>query len=264
MADRHLADHRAVLRRAQPQQQDRPGVVLLARAHRASTRACRCSRSVARPDRWPSYQARAGARPLRGIVDLKAIPVGYGVAIIGLCILGIAGPWDLIWHSVYGFEVNVEAIFSPPHLALFFGGLLVSSTGIRSMWAKRDLAPDFRALPAGAASRRSLFTAMLGFITMYLSAWMTNVPPTTAFVNDFKSNFHDVVTDQHIGLNAGLRGYGDNLFPYHYYTVGLDPRGARSSSRRSCCSARPCCMLRRWRVPARAFTLIYLRFGLLT
>jgi hypothetical protein len=86
------------------------------------------------------YQRQAGASPFRGMVDLKAIPVGYGVAFIGLCILGVAGPWDLIWHSVYGFEVNVEAIVSPPHLSLFFGGLLVSSTGIRSMWAKRACA----------------------------------------------------------------------------------------------------------------------------
>ena len=145
--DRHLADHGAVLRRAQPQQQDRPGVVLLARPHRALHGHVGVRR-LPRPDRCAKYQARAGARPLRGIVDLKAIPVGYGVAFIGLCILGVAGPWDLIWHSVYGFEVNVEAIVSPPHLLLFFGGLLVSSTGIRSMWAKRDLAPDFRALPA--------------------------------------------------------------------------------------------------------------------
>ena len=45
-------------------------------------------------------------------------------------------------------------------------------------------------------SRRSLFTAMLGFITMYTSAWMTNVAPTTAFVNDIKNNFRDVVDDQ--------------------------------------------------------------------
>jgi len=28
------------------------------------------------------------------------------------------------------------------------------------------------------------------------------------------------MSNQHIGLSEGLRGYGDNLFPYHYYTVG--------------------------------------------
>ncbi|HEX6620166.1 MAG TPA: hypothetical protein VF024_10935, partial [Solirubrobacteraceae bacterium] len=179
----------------------------------------------------------------------------------GLCILGIAGPWDLIWHSVYGFEVNVEAIVSPPHLSLFFGGLLVSSTGIRSMWAKRDLAPDFRSfLPAFVSAW--LFTAMLGFITMYTSAWMTDVPPTTAFNDDIKNNFHDVVTNQHIGLTEGLRGYGDNLFPYHYYTVAWT-LGALVISTLVLLGP-TLLMLRRWRVPAPAFTLIYLLFGLQT
>ena len=103
---------------------------------------------------------------------------------------------------------------------------------------------------------------MLGFITMYTSAWMTNVPPTTAFNNDIKNNFHDVVANQHIGLNEGLRGYGDNLFPYHYYTVAWT-LGALVISTLVLLGP-TLLMLRRWRVPAAAFTLIYLLFGLLT
>jgi hypothetical protein len=206
------------------------------------------------------YQREAGASPFRGIVDLKAIPVGYGVSFIGLLILGVAGPWDLIWHELYGFEVNVEAIVSPPHLALFFGGLLVSSAGIRSMWAKRDLAPDFRAfLPAFISG--TLFVAMLNFITMYTSAWMTNVPPSTAFNDDIKHNFHDVVTNQHIGLTEGLRGYGDNLFAYHYYTVSWTIAALTIST--LALLGPTLLMLRRWRVPPPTFTLMYLIFGLL-
>ena len=101
---------------------------------------------------------------------------------------------------------------------------------------------------------------MLGFITMYTSAWMTNVPPTTAFNNDIKNNFHDVVSNQHIGLTEGLRGYGDNLFPYHYYTVAWT-LGALVISTLVLLGP-TLLMLRRWRVPAPTFTLIYLLFGL--
>jgi hypothetical protein len=206
------------------------------------------------------YQARAGARPLRGMVDLKAIPVGYGVSLIGLCLLGIAGPWDLLWHSLYGFEINVEAIVSPPHLALFFGGLLVSSTGIRSMWAKRDLAPDFRTfLPALMSG--ILFTGILTFITMYTSALMTNVGPTSAFVDDVKQNFHDVISNQTVGLTEGLRGYGDNLFPYHYYTVSHALAAMVITT--LVLLGPTLLMLRRWRVPFPAFTVMYLAIGLL-
>jgi hypothetical protein len=129
------------------------------------------------------------------------------------------------------------------------------------MWAKRDLAPDFRTfLPAFVSA--TLFTAMLGFITMYTSAWMTNVTATTAFNNDVKRNFHDVVANQDIGLTQGLRGYGDNLFPYHYYTVAWT-LGALVISTLVLLGP-TLLMLRRWRVPAPTFTLVYLLFGLLS
>jgi hypothetical protein len=199
-----------------------------------------------------SYQPRRG-------FDLKAIPVGYGVSIIGLCILGVAGPSDLIWHSVYGFEINIEAIVSPPHLALFLGGLLVSSTGIRSMWAKRDIAPSMRRyLPALLSG--ILFIAMVNFITMYLSAWMTNVAPTQAFVDDLK-RFPDVMSNQRIGLSEGLRGYGDDLFPYHYYTVGQSLASIVIST--IVLLGPTLLILRRWRVPGWTFTITFLAFGLL-
>jgi hypothetical protein len=180
------------------------------------------------------FQREAGSDPARGAFDFKAIPVGYGVSIIGLCILGVAGPADLIWHSVYGFEINVEAIVSPPHLALFLGGLLVSSTGIRSMWAKRDIAPSMRGyLPALLSG--ILFIAMVNFITMYLSAWMTNVAPTKAFVNDLKR------------------------FPY--YTVGQSLASIVIST--IVLLGPTLLILRRWRVPDWTFTITYVAFGLL-
>ena len=203
------------------------------------------------------YQREAGADPARLAFDFKAIPVGYGVSIIGLCILGVAGPADLTWHSVYGFEINIEAIVSPPHLALFLGGLLVSSTGIRSMWAKPDIAPTMRRyLPALLSG--ILFIAMVNFITMYLSAWMTNVAPTKAFVHDLK-RFPDVMSNQHIGLSEGLRGYGDNLFPYHYYTVGQSLASIVIST--IVLLGPTLLILRRWRVPEWTFTITYLAFG---
>jgi hypothetical protein len=202
------------------------------------------------------YQAKAARR---GVFDFRAIPVGYGVSIIGLCILGVAGPADLWWHSVYGFEINIEAIVSPPHLALFLGGLLVSSTGIRSMWAKRDIAPSMREyLPALLSG--ILFIAMINFITMYLSAWMTTVAPTTAFV-DILRRFHDVMSDQHIGLSEGLRDYGSNLFPYHYYTVSQSLASIVVST--LALLGPTLLLLRRWRVPDGTFTITYLAFGLL-
>ena len=96
---------------------------------------------------------------------------------------------------------------------------------------------------------------------MYTSAWMTNVAPTTAFVNDIKQNFRDVVDDQTIGLTQGLRGYGDNLFPYHYYTVS-QALGVLVITTIALLGP-TLLLLRRWRVPAPAFTVTFFALGLL-
>jgi hypothetical protein len=206
------------------------------------------------------YQLAAGVDPRRLLPDLKAIPVGYGVAILGLITLGIGGPTDFIWHSAYGFEVGVDAIYSPPHLCLFFGGLLVSSTGIRSMWAKQDIAPDFKGF-APALLSTTLFTGVAGFITMYLSAFMTNVTPTSDFVHDYQQHFKDNFTDQTVSLNGGLTKYGDDAWSYYYYAAS---HGVASEIVTTLVLLGPILLLlRRWRVPFGAVTLIFTGFGLL-
>jgi hypothetical protein len=204
------------------------------------------------------HQLAAGVEVRKLMIDFKAIPVGYGVALIGLGVLTVAGPTDLIWHEIYGFEVGVDAIYSPPHLALFFGTLLVTSTGIRSMWAKADIAPDLKTFVPVIISA-ALFIGVSGFITMYLSAFMTNVTPTTDFWNDL-ANFNDVRSNQSVDVNSGLAAYGDDAWPYNYYSVS---HGIASMIVTGLILLGPTLLImRRWRVPFGAFTLIYTAFGL--
>jgi hypothetical protein len=207
------------------------------------------------------YQLAAGADPRKSLIpDLKAIPVGYGVAILGLLTLGLGGPTDFIWHAAYGFEVGVDAIYSPPHLLLFFGGLLVASTGIRSMWAKADIAPDLRTF-APVLLSAMLFIGVAGFITMYLSAFMTNVTPTSDFVTDYQAQFKDDFDDQSVSLNAGLTGYGDDQWPFYYYAAS---HGIASMIVTTLILLGPALLLlRRWRVPFGAMTAIFTGYGLL-
>lgn len=205
------------------------------------------------------HQLAAGSDIRRLVVDVSAIPVGYGVAIIGLLVLSIGGPSDLIWHSAYGFEVSLEAIYSPPHLALFFGGMLLASTGIRSMWAKDDITPTLKRF-APVILSSVLFIGIASFITMYLSVFMTNVSPTSDFMAEIEQ-LRDVRFDQTTDLNTGLTGYGDGMWPYYYYSAS---HGIASMVITTLTLLGPTLLLlRRWRVPFGAVTITFVVLGLL-
>jgi hypothetical protein len=49
---------------------------------------------------------------------LQAIPSGYGLSLLGVLIFACAAPGDLLWHTLFGFEVGIEPLLSPSHLAL--------------------------------------------------------------------------------------------------------------------------------------------------
>ncbi|MEA5456853.1 hypothetical protein SPF06_19195 [Sinomonas sp. JGH33] len=54
-----------------------------------------------------------------------AIPPGYGPAAFGVVLFLASGAADFAWHSVFGIEQNIKALFSPSHLGLATGGFLI-------------------------------------------------------------------------------------------------------------------------------------------
>lgn len=65
---------------------------------------------------------------------VQAIPRGYRYGLLGLVLFFLGGFGDLAWHSAFGAESNVEALLSPTHLTLAFGGGLFISSPLRSAW----------------------------------------------------------------------------------------------------------------------------------
>src|SRR3954449_6419841 len=55
----------------------------------------------------------------RLVLNMSAVPYGYGLALIALPLAAIGGPGDFAWHAAYGFENQVDAPFSPTHQMLF-------------------------------------------------------------------------------------------------------------------------------------------------
>jgi hypothetical protein len=62
-------------------------------------------------------------------------PAGYGVGAIGVLIFLAGGLGDMIWHEVLGVEVALNAAFSPSHLLILIGAVLLLTSPIRSLWA---------------------------------------------------------------------------------------------------------------------------------
>jgi hypothetical protein len=56
-----------------------------------------------------------------------AIPAGYQLAVLGVFVFGVAGVFDMIWHTIFGIELSTDALLSPSHLALGTGAALMVS-----------------------------------------------------------------------------------------------------------------------------------------
>ncbi|MDH3247413.1 MAG: hypothetical protein OEQ47_00515 [Acidimicrobiia bacterium] len=106
-------------------------------------------------------------RLLAGGSLADSIPVGYRSSIAGLGIFAAGGIGDAIWHSVLGVETDVDALFSPTHILLFTGVMLIVTGPIRSMSARfpSRRVPKGEFLPAGISVTLSLL--MVVFFTMY-------------------------------------------------------------------------------------------------
>ncbi|WP_255150324.1 hypothetical protein [Halorarius halobius] len=65
-----------------------------------------------------------------------APPVGYRLGAVGLVVFALGGPGDLLWHTAFGAESDVEALVSPTHLALATGGVLFATAPLRATLAR--------------------------------------------------------------------------------------------------------------------------------
>lgn len=62
-------------------------------------------------------------------------PAGYGLGGLGAVGFLGAGVLDMIWHSIFGVEVSLDAVLSPSHLLLVAAGTLLVTSPLRSWWA---------------------------------------------------------------------------------------------------------------------------------
>lgn len=111
-----------------------------------------------------------------------AIPAGYELGMLGLGIFGLGGAIDIVWHAVFGIELQIDALISPPHLAIVTGVLLIVTCPLRAGWRAQGREPGFAAIFAPVASM-ILAASLLSFMFMYASPFVG--PDMAAPLNEF-------------------------------------------------------------------------------
>jgi hypothetical protein len=154
-----------------------------------------------------------------------AIPVGYGLGLVGLVLFGVAGGADFVWHTVISHEdTALEGMTSPPHLGLAVGGGLFLTSPLRAAW-RREQARGWALLPALCALSFALSIAVI----------------FTAYLNPLAAT--QVLWSPDVGRNMGLAGMV--AFPAVLLAVSL-------------------ALVRRFELPAGALTLVFLGPGVVS
>jgi hypothetical protein len=74
----------------------------------------------------------------RGHSLRHALPYGYGLALAGVMLFAAGGVLDLLWHTVFGIEEDLDALLSPTHLLLALAAMLIFSGPLRSIGRQND------------------------------------------------------------------------------------------------------------------------------
>jgi len=106
----------------------------------------------------------------------ELLPDGYGVSLLGTVLFGIGGVFDLWWHSRFGIELSVAALFSPPHLLLMLTGGLIVSGPLRAAMRRGGNRATWPAIISGALTL-SMLTFFLQFDQPYIDRWAAGTTP---------------------------------------------------------------------------------------
>lgn len=112
----------------------------------------------------------------------RALPRGYLLSLVGAGLFVLSGGFDLVWHEIFGFEVNLETLLSPAHILLATSGLLMLSGPLRAAWAR---------YPAGAAYGWPQLGPALLTVTLCLAILLF----FTQFVNATNDNYAALAGD---------------------------------------------------------------------
>ncbi|MDB4889907.1 MAG: putative secreted protein [Gemmatimonadetes bacterium] len=191
-------------------------------------------------------------------LDWSAVPYGYGLAFVALPLAALAGNADFKWHAVFGFENQIDSTYSPPHQLLFLAGTLLAAIPAASAWQRRGTATSLgKLLPALISV--STIVAMTMFVIHQSTPFYGAAAMTPAFQQDIATRADAYAPGSgahHIeGLSPALKNYGDEAFPYYFYTTHHTIGGLLLTS--FMLFGGVLVMRRRWKLPFGSLTIMF-------
>lgn len=125
------------------------------------------------------YSGYAVSAAVLGVTYIRNVKKGYGwlqgllseymLSLLGAAIFAAAGNLDFIWHELFGFEENVEALVSPSHLILAVGGVMMMSGPLRAAWNRSN--SEAEQMPRRALLSLFAVLAVFTFFTHFSNAF---------------------------------------------------------------------------------------------
>lgn len=136
-----------------------------------------------------------------------AVPAGYTLSLLGIAIFAAGGVGDLAWHTVFGIEENIAALFSPTHLTLIAGMVLIVTGPIRALGQRRGNPQGWLALFPMLLSLTFLFS-LLTFITQFAyfpaNPWLATSVSRVGFTGQASQILGVLTSVFHSALLMGL------------------------------------------------------------
>jgi hypothetical protein len=172
----------------------------------------------------------------------QAVPRGYGLGLVGVAVFAVGGVGDLLWHQVFGIETGIAALLSPTHLLLFTGVALLLLAPFRAAWSSPE--PPSAALLGVVPAFLSitLLTALVAFFFQYSSLFAIEL----AFSSSAPVRFSQGQPPQLVGV---LDAWANDI----------QIKQIMAALVTSLILVAPVLlMLRRWRLPLGAATILFL------
>jgi hypothetical protein len=201
----------------------------------------------------------------RKVIDFSIVPRGYGLAVVALPLAAIAGPGDFTWHSIYGFENQIDSPYSPTHQGLFIAGALLAAIPAAAAWKRRDGGKGTVKTLLPAIFSVTAVQAMALFVIHQAMPFYAGVAVTGNFQDDLK-HFNDAyLGGNHAhhteGLRQALTHYGDNKWPYYFFSTHATISGMLLMT--GILMGGLMLMRRRWRLPVGTVTVMFTTIVLL-